>query len=95
MNHEESVNREEEKIMPRKEVSFAVIGCAVGPMLAMAAGSFSPLEAQNQYDTKFGTKTCRKLEVADSAGNKGIWMISDERRGVSPRLAKTANLVRL
>ena len=41
-------NREKEKVMRRKEVLFAVIGGIVGAVLVMAAGSFSPLGAQNE-----------------------------------------------
>ena len=50
--------------MRRKEVLYAVIGGVVGAVLVMAAGSFSPLGAQNDVAAaEFGTITCRRLVV--------------------------------
>ena len=50
--------------MRRKEMLHAVIGGVVGAVLVMAAGSFSPLGAQNEMkDVEFGTITCRMLRV--------------------------------
>ena len=53
--------------MRRKEVLFAaVIGGVVGAVLTMAAGSFSPLGAQNEVgDAEFDTITCRRMKVVD------------------------------
>ena len=50
--------------MKRELIYAAVIGGVVGAVLVMAAGSFSPLGAQNEVaDAEFGTITCSKLVV--------------------------------
>ena len=50
--------------MKRELIYAAVIGGVVGAVLVMAAGSFSPLGAQNDVaDAEFGTITCRRLVV--------------------------------
>ena len=55
--------------MRRKEVLFAVIGGIVGAVLTMAAGSFSPLGAQNEVrDAEFRKITCTGLRVEGADG---------------------------
>ena len=50
--------------MKRELIYSAVVGGVVGAVLVMAAGSFSPLRAQNEVaDAEFGTITCRRLVV--------------------------------
>ena len=52
--------------MRRKEALYAVIGGIVGAVLTIAAGSFSPLEAQNEVgDAEFDTITCRLMKLVD------------------------------
>ena len=58
--------------MTRKEALFAVIGGVVGAVLVMAAGSFSPLRAQNEPDANFGKITCEELEVVSVIGRVNI-----------------------
>ena len=58
--------------MRRKEALFAVIGGVVGAALVMAAGSFSPLRAQNEPDANFGKITCEELEVVSVIGRVNI-----------------------
>ena len=53
--------------MRKKEVLYAVIGGCVGAVLTMAAGLFSPLEAQNgAQDVEFGTITCTGIKIENS-----------------------------
>ena len=68
--------------MRRKDVFFAaVFGGVVGAVLVMAAGSFSPLGAQNDMkDAEFGKITCREIVVVDS-DNIGILMDVDRYGG--------------
>ena len=55
--------------MRRKEVLFAVIGGVVGAVLTLAAGSFSPIGAQNEVgNAEFDTITCRALKVESPKG---------------------------
>ena len=58
--------------MRRKEALYAVIGGVVGAALVMAAGSFSPLGAQNESDANFGKITCEELEVVSVIGRVNI-----------------------
>ena len=52
--------------MKGKEALFGVFCGVVGAVLVMAAGSFSPLGAQNEVaDAEFGTIACSKLVVGD------------------------------
>ena len=68
--------------MKRREVLFAVIGGMVGAVLVMAAGSFSPLGAQNEVrDAEFGNIRCRNIVVADSEGNTNVAIFADEHGG--------------
>lgn len=67
--------------MRRKEALLAVIGGVVGAVLVMAAGSFSPLGAQdNVKDAKFGTITCREVFVVDSNGRR-LAAVASNRNG--------------
>ena len=68
--------------MRRKEMFYAVIGGVVGAILVMAAGSFSPLGAQNEVrDAEFETITCRTIRVVNSEGNERIRLVASERGG--------------
>ena len=60
--------------MRRKEVLFAaVIGGVVGAVLTMAAGSFSPLGAQNEVrDAEFRKITCTGLRVEGADGARAV-----------------------
>ena len=50
--------------MKRDVIYTAIIGGVVGAILAMAAGSFSPLGAQNDVkNAEFRTITCLRLVV--------------------------------
>ncbi|MDE0301205.1 MAG: hypothetical protein OXN17_21460 [Candidatus Poribacteria bacterium] len=59
--------------MQKKEALYAVIGGIFGAILAMAAGSFSPLSAQNE-SVNSGAITCTGLKVVDSEGIPRVFM---------------------
>lgn len=59
--------------MQRKEMFYAVIGGIVGAVLTMAAGSFSPLGAQNEVrDAEFRAITCQSIIIKDLGGRVGV-----------------------
>ena len=61
--------------MQRKEALYAVIGGVVGAVLTMAAGSFSPLGAQDgAVDLNVGEITCTGLKVVDEASETRVWL---------------------
>ena len=66
--------------MLRREALFAVVGGVVGAVLVMAAGSFSPLGAQNE-SVNLREITCTGLRVVDEDGAIVGLMSGDEHGG--------------
>ncbi len=68
--------------MRRKEALFAVIGGVVGTVLTMTAGSFSPLEAQNEVrEVYFDEIRCRQIVVDYPNGIPAILLSAVEDGG--------------
>ena len=68
--------------MRRREVLFAVIGGVVGGVLVMAAGSFTPLGAQNEVrEVYFDEIRCRQIVVDYPNGMPAILLSAVEDGG--------------
>ena len=71
------------KQMKRELIYAAVIGGVVGAVLVMAAGSFSPLGAQSQFQMEgyFDTIVCRYLKVIGTGGKTMVELAVNEEGG--------------
>ena len=68
--------------MRRKEALYAVIGGVVGGVLVMAAGSFTPLGAQNEVrEVYFDEIRCRQIVVDYPNGMPAILLSAVEDGG--------------
>ena len=62
--------------MKRKDILIAVIGGCIGALVTMGVGLFAPVGVVAQsydQDARFGTITCRKIEVVELYPTKGGW----------------------
>ncbi|MDE0297733.1 MAG: hypothetical protein OXN17_03815 [Candidatus Poribacteria bacterium] len=66
--------------MNRKERLYAVIGGAVGAVLALTVCSFFPPGAQSQSNT-FGEITCTRLKVVNANGVEVVSINGDDKGG--------------
>ena len=75
--------------MKGKEALFGVFCGVVGAALAMVAGSFAPLEAQNEVqDVEVGTITCRNVRVVNVEGDTLLRLGTNENGGYLYALEK-------